>query len=259
MTRKLIFTVDLDRDVNLPLEGHVAAGSIDRGEGTSPRFSSAERGLHLLLDLLDEVGVTATFFVEGRTAETIDCSGLSGHCIGMHGYDHEDLTGVSTGADVDVEAVLSRGFEAVNDNIARPVCFRAPYMVCDDTILSAVSGLGVRHDSSVYHRPDEGLAPYLTSHDVIEHPVPKARDKDGRTIAAYLWPMHEGKRGPSDYVDMAASVDCPEFILATHTWHIVESRDAGLMSDDRVADNLANLRFVLEGIMDLGLAPRGLV
>ena len=31
MNRRLIFTVDLDRDVNLSIEGRVEAGSIDRG------------------------------------------------------------------------------------------------------------------------------------------------------------------------------------------------------------------------------------
>lgn len=259
MTRRLVFTVDLDRDVNLPLEGRVAAGSIDRGEGTSPRFSSAQRGLDLLLDLFDEVGVRATFFTEGRTAEVLDCSGLSGHCIGLHGYDHEDLTGASTGIPVDVPAVLTRGYDAVRDNIARPVCFRAPYMVSDDAILSALADLGIRHDSSVYRRPEEGLGPYTVEHGITEHPVPKSRDRSGRTIAAYLWPMHEGRRPPSDYIHMAEDLDVPEMVLATHTWHLVESRDGGPMSDDRVAENLAHVREVLVGIMDLGYTAEPLL
>lgn len=255
MSRRLVFTVDLDRDANLPLEGCIAAGSIDRGAGTAPRFSSAQRGLDLLLDLLDELGVTATFFVEGRTAETIDCSGISGHCIGLHGYDHEDLTGASTGVPVDVHDVLIKGYDAVSDNIARPTCFRAPYMAVDGSVMSVLQELGIRHDSSVYRRPAEGLAPYTVVDGVTEHPVPKATDRDGRTIAAYLWPMHEGRRGPGDYIDMAAGLDCPEFVLATHTWHIVESRDGGPMDDDRIRSNLGAVRDVLTGIIDSGFDP----
>ena len=73
MTRKLYFTVDADRDVNIPIPGSVAAGSIDRGSGTGPRFSSSERGMSVLVDLLDDIGVRGTFFLEGRTAEMADC------------------------------------------------------------------------------------------------------------------------------------------------------------------------------------------
>lgn len=255
MTRKLVFTVDLDRDANLPIEGCIAAGSIDRGEGTSPRFSSTERGLTLLLDLFDELGVEATFFVEGRTAEKVDCSTISGHCIGLHGYDHEDLTCASTGIDVDVHEVLSRGFDAVKDNISSPVCFRAPYMASNEAVMTAVSDLGILHDSSEYRWPDEGLAPFMTDQGVMVHPVPKTRDSSGRVIAAYLWPMHEGRRIPQDYIEMAASLDCSEFVLATHTWHMVESRDGGLMTEERIIENLEHTGDVIRGLLDSGMTP----
>jgi peptidoglycan/xylan/chitin deacetylase (PgdA/CDA1 family) len=252
MSRKLVFTVDLDRDVNLPLKGEVAAGSMDRGEGSSPRFLSSEEGLRILLELLDEIGVRSTFFVEGRTAETIDCASMSGHCIGLHGFDHEDLTGESTEVPVDVHNVLSRGFDAVSDNIARPVCFRAPYMRCDDSVLGVVKDLGIRHDSSVYRYPEEGQEPYMTQMGVMEHPVPKSRDQNGKVIAAYLWPMHEGKRIPEDYIRMASESTSSEFVLATHTWHMVETIGGGPMDDDEVCRNLAHVRDVLTGIMDSG-------
>ena len=255
MSRKLVFTVDLDRDVNISLKGEVAAGSMDRGEGPSPRFSSSEKGLRILLDLLDEIGVRSTFFVEGRTAETIDCTGISGHCIGLHGYDHEDLIGASTGVHVDVRDVLSKGFDAVSDNIARPVCFRAPYMCCDEGVLNAVRELGIMHDSSVYRHPDEGQEPYLTQTGIMEHPVPKTRDRNGKVIAAYLWPMHEGKRPPEDYIRMASESTSSEFVLATHTWHMVETIDGGPMDDGGIRRNLAHVREVLTGIMDAGYVP----
>lgn len=255
MTGRLVFTVDLDRDVNLPLQGESAAGSMDRGSGTSPRFSSAERGLSILLDILDDVGMKATFFVEGRTSETIDCSCLSGHCIGFHGYDHEDLTGASTGLDMsaeDVMRVMERGYDAVSDNVSRPVCFRAPYMVCNQTILDSLSKLGVGHDSSVY--ADPSVQPYVTEHGIIEHPVAKGRDPSGKTIAAYLWPMHEGKRRPGDYLDLASRYPDGDLILATHTWHMVERRDSGCMDDLDVAMNADAVRDVLTGIIDMGFS-----
>ncbi len=258
--RDLIFTVDLDRDVNLPRGGEFEAGSIDRGSGDSPRFSSADRGLSVLLDLLDDMGVTATFFVEGRTSEVVDCSRISGHCIGFHGYDHEDLTGASTGlrpTDGQLEGILRTGFEAVSDNVSRPVCFRAPYMSVDGRVLDAVSSLGIVHDSSFYAGPEVGA--YPLPNGMVEHPVPKGADRGGRTIAAYLWPLHEGRRVPQDYIDLAMSSDADEFVLATHTWHMVEGRDTGPMGRSEIESNADSVRRVLEGILDGGFRATALV
>lgn len=251
MTRRFLFTVDLDRDVNIQLEGRPEAGSIDRGQGTAPRFASAERGLHLLLDLLDDIGMKATFFVEGRTAQTIDCSVLSGHCIGFHGYDHEDMAKLN-----DPLRAMSEGYRAVKDNVSAPVCFRAPYMSADDRTFDALRELNIKHDSSVYSDP--GTAPYDIS-GITEHPVAKGKDRAGRTIAAYLWPLHEGKRIPSDYVELALSSGDNDFILATHTWHLVERRDSGPMSEEDVRRNISDVREALTGIIDSGYRPSGMV
>ena len=252
MSRKLYFTVDVDRDCNIPVRGTSVAGSIDRGAGESPRFSSSAEGLPVLADLLDDLGVRGTFFIEGRTAETIDCSCLEGHCIGLHGYDHEDLTGRETGVVPDVEAVLKKGFDAVTDAVSAPTCFRAPYMSADDRVLEAVRSLGIRADSSVYTAVGGPTAP-VGSSGMTVYPVPMAKDRNGKTIAAYLWPMHEGKRRPKDYIEMASGLD--HLVLATHSWHMTESRDGGTMSKDRAEENLRNVRAVLEGILDLGFEP----
>ncbi|MBE6528075.1 MAG: chitin deacetylase [Thermoplasmata archaeon] len=247
MTCRLVFTVDVDRDVNIHIDGTDAAGSIDRGSGTGPRFSSSERGLGIILDILDELGIRATFFVEGRTAETFDCSVISGHCVGFHGYDHEDLTLVK-----DLSDVMDRGYLAVKDRISAPTCFRAPFMSEDDRVLAELERLGIRHDSSVY--ADPGTLPYCIG-GITQHPVAKGRDADGRTIAAYLWPMHEGKRKPSDYIDLAASMDDGELVLSTHSWHMVERRDDGVMADDWVSGNARDVKHVIEGILDAGFVP----
>lgn len=247
MKRRLLFTVDLDRDVNMQVDGLDAAGSIDRGQGTSPRFSSSERGLELLLEMLDDIGMRATFFVEGRTSEMFDCSGVKGHCVGFHGYDHEDLTRVR-----DVHGVMERGYQAVSDNVSRPVCFRAPYMTADDRVMSELRALGIGHDSSVY--ADPRVQPYDVS-GIVEHPVAKGKDGNGRTMAAYLWPMHESRRPPEDYIWFAKTQCDGDLVIATHTWHMVESRDAGLMDDKRIEENLRDVREVLTGIADEGFTP----
>lgn len=249
MSRKLYFTVDVDRDCNIPLPGSSAAGSIDRGDGTQPRFSSSETGLPIIADLLDDLGIKGTFFLEGRTAELTDCGCVSGHCIGLHGYDHEDLTGKETGVIPDIAEVLRMGFDAVSDSVSAPTCFRAPYMTADDSVMSAVMGLGIRADSSVYTGIGGPTAPYRRNGMTV-YPVPKAKDSNGKTIAAYLWPMHEGRRIPDDYIGMAEHLD--HLVLATHSWHMVESRSDGPMSDRRASENADDVRRVLEGILDLG-------
>ena len=247
MTRRLIFTVDVDRDVNIRLEGQEAAGSTDRGSGTAPRFVSSDRGIGIIADLLDDIGIKGTFFVEGRTAEIADCSRLSGHCIGFHGYDHEDLTAVT-----DLESVMDRGYAAVADNVSSPVCFRAPYMTMDDRIYSELSRLGIRHDSSVYADPG---TPVYEVMGIMEHPVAKGRDGSGRNMAAYLWPMHEGRRGPADYVEFARGMDDGDLLISTHSWHMVETIGNGPMSEEEIGRNVSAVREALTGIIDEGFAP----
>lgn len=247
MTRKLMFTVDVDRDVNVQIEGSQAAGSLDRGQGTSPRFASTEKGLAILSDMLDDLGIRGTFFIEGRTAETVDCSILSGHCIGFHGYDHEDLTAVDG-----PRLVMDRGFTAVRDNVSKPVCFRAPYMRTNDSVIDELVRLGIRHDSSVY--ADPSTQPYNVK-GVMEHPVAKGTDDQGKTIAAYLWPMHEGKRRPEDYMALARACGDADLVISTHSWHMVESRDSGPMPSDMVQSNRAQVEDVLRMLMDDGFEP----
>lgn len=250
MSRKFFFTVDVDRDVNMQIPGEDAAGSLDRGSGTAPRFESSDRGLGILLDILDDIGMKATFFFEGRTAERIDCARASGHCIGIHGYDHEDLTSLS---DERLEEVVSASFDAVSDNAGVPICTRAPYMKADDRVLEAFRSIGLSRDSSVYVPVGGSTRPFDMG-GTIELPVPKAKDAAGRTIAAYLWPMHEGKRVPDDYISMAERVDGP-MVLADHSWHMVETREEGVMGPDWERRTAEQVRSVLEGIIASGCEP----
>lgn len=125
-------------------------------------------------------------------------------------------------------------------------------MSADSRVMGAVKALGIRADSSVYTDIGGPTAPFESSGMTV-YPVPKAKDRDGRTIAAYLWPMHEGRRRPEDYVEMAAPLD--HIVLATHSWHMTESRDGGMMPRDRAEENVRNVRAVVEGILDLGFEP----
>ncbi len=247
---KLYYTVDVDRDVNIQIPGRREAGSIDRGAGTAPRFGSSQRGLRNIIDMLDTLGMKGTFFIEGMTAEMIDCSNVHGHGIGIHGYDHEDLTQLS---DIELEETVRMAVDAVTDNAGRPTCTRAPYMTADFRVLKAFRDAGLRTDSSFYTPVGGTTQPYGID-GTVEVPVPKAKDASGRTIVAYLWPMHEGKRSPEDYIEMAKAIDGP-MVLADHSWHMVETRDGGPIGKEKEEQEIGKVTRVLEGIADLGFEP----
>jgi peptidoglycan/xylan/chitin deacetylase (PgdA/CDA1 family) len=256
MMRALCFTVDLDRDVNTPIQGSSAAGSLDFGNGTGPRFTSTEKGLHLLMELLDELGIKATFFAEATTLKMIGAD-LSKHDLGIHGVDHEDLSLIE-----DPEkkrSILKEACETVKEAAGRrPECFRAPYMKADNETIGMLPEFGISVDSSRYTKMSSSLVPKRMECGVWEMPVPEGTDANGKKIAAYLWPMHEQKREPSDYIRLASSMKEGAFVIATHTWHIVESRQKGIMTKAEIERNISNVREVLEGIADLDLVPKTL-
>ena len=251
--RALCFTVDLDRDVNIPVPGGSAAGSIDRGNGNSPRFGSAQKGLDVLLDILKRTGIRATFFAEGRTLESISAGGLSGHEVGVHGYDHEDMVSMNEN---EVRECLGKAVGSVRRVIGTdPMSFRAPYMKMNDVVLGVLPEFGIRYDSSMYVRQESSVRPFRLPNGIVEVPVSEGLDRSGKKIAAYLWPMHEGKRLPDDYVRMASEVKEGVYVIATHAWHMTESRDRGIMTREEAARNAENVRDVVEGIIAMGFEP----
>ncbi len=248
------FTIDLDRDVNVEVPNELAAGSLSRGGNSLPRFESTFMGLSLLSDLLDDIGIKATYFAEGRTLEKMsDVSGLSGHEVGVHGYDHENLTNLS---EDEIYSIVSKTAGIVFDKVGyHPKCFRAPYMNSSDSVLKAISRAGFSVDSSEYSELSDNVQPYEIYPGIIEVPVTEGKDINGKKIAAYLWPMHENKRIPEDYVNMANEIKSGVFVLATHTWHITESRSSGYFNKENLSRNLDAVSEVLSGILDAGFVP----
>ena len=252
MTKELCFTVDVDRDVNECVPGRRDA--ISKGFD-SARFTSSEKGADLLLDLLDEIGVKATFFVEARTLMSIDSS-FGDNEIAMHGFDHEDMTGEVSRiplSDDDLDDIMITSIATIRDGTGcSPKGFRAPYMRTDDNVMNALARCGMSYDSSLYADINKEFMPYDIGNGMKEIPVPVGTDDSGKKIFAYLWPMHEGKRSPDEYVRMSNIIENGVFVIATHSWHITESINDGKLDNERVKKNLDNIKEIITSILDNG-------
>lgn len=248
--RTVCFTVDLDRDVNVRPDNGGKAMSLDRGSGTRPRFVSSAKGVPILAEMLDDLHIKATFFAEATALrETEAFEHLGGHEIGLHGLDHEDLTSMTSD---NAEKTLQEASDIISDIAGkRPTGFRAPYMRMNESIYPILEKIGIRYDSSQYVDISPNVRPYKIG-NITEFPVTQGTDAYGKKIAAYLWPMHEGKRDPQDYIDLAMKMNDGVFVIATHTWHMVESREYGPMSDAEIEQNILNTWDVIEQLLDEG-------
>lgn len=85
-------------------------------------------GLRPLLDLLDEIGLRATFFVPGMTAdrypEAVRLCAERGHEIGSHGYGHLPVQGLS--AEQEEQELLAGLAALARITGERPVSWRSP-------------------------------------------------------------------------------------------------------------------------------------
>ncbi|MDR2866065.1 MAG: polysaccharide deacetylase family protein [Methanomassiliicoccaceae archaeon] len=253
MTRKLCFTADVDRDVNICIPGRIAAASM-RTDDNRARFTSSEEGVNILLDMLDDIGITATFFTEARTLENIDVQ-FGNNEVAMHGLDHEDMTGELSGVRISGEMIselMQRSSDIIRDRTGRAAKgFRAPYMRTNIEVMKMLPRFGIVYDSSMY-APIGAAAPYDTENGIKEVPVPESTDANGKRITGYLWPMHENVRGPDEFIRMAGEVRNGIFVLATHSWHMVESRSGGMMDAARREMNINDVRKTITSLLDSG-------
>jgi peptidoglycan/xylan/chitin deacetylase (PgdA/CDA1 family) len=169
MTAQVSITVDVDGEAGLPDGGR---GYEDRLSSRSERVFGVVRGLPRVLDVLDEFGVTATFYVPGVTAERhpdeLGALAAGRHEIGHHGYTHQrpdTLDAEAQRADVlDGAAALA----ALTGR--QPSGYRAPGWELTTATLDALVETGFAFDSSLMG--DE--SPYVVRTDagsLVELPV----------------------------------------------------------------------------------------
>lgn len=148
----LVLTIDFDGPSHDVGQGFVPLGSRSTG-----RYS-ARRGVPRHLDMLDRLGVKATFFVPGydaeRYPETIREIAARGHEIGAHGYLHERTLFPPE----EEERRLTLTHRILTELVGRaPVGWRSPSGQKTYTTLRVLSGLGYRYDCS----DKDSDAPYM--------------------------------------------------------------------------------------------------
>lgn len=129
-------------------ERHLPVYSVQRSDKTMALSFDAAWGnedTQRLIDILDEYGVTTTFFVVGdwvdRYPESVQALAEAGHEVMSHSSHHDHFSQLST-------AEITADLTACNEKIAAvtgvsPTLFRCPYGEYDDHVIKAVRALGM--------------------------------------------------------------------------------------------------------------------
>jgi polysaccharide deacetylase family protein (PEP-CTERM system associated) len=126
--------------------------SVDR---SAPITERAVRNTHVLLDFLEDLGVKATFFVQGKVAEVFpelirEVQAL-GHEIQSHGYSHTPVTMLNPHS---FREDLSRSINILEDITGQKItAFRAPDFSINGKnwwVLDVLADYGIQVDSSIF-------------------------------------------------------------------------------------------------------------
>lgn len=119
-----------------------------------------------ILDVLDQFGARATFFVLGSEAERyphlLRLIAGRGHEVGTHSYAHRNLTRLSGQS---VISELARADQVISQAVGtRPRDLRPPYGFVNDTVLDVAGQFGYRiilwtdeHDTRDWSRPNSSV------------------------------------------------------------------------------------------------------
>jgi peptidoglycan/xylan/chitin deacetylase (PgdA/CDA1 family) len=146
----------------------LARGEWPEGEPLGEHFT-VTRVLPRIIDLLEETGLRATFFVEGLNAElypeALRSIADAGHEVAYHGWRHE--TWSELGVDEE-RALLERGVRALTDLGLRPAGFRPPGGALTAASTRALGDLGFTYCSP--------------AGEVVE-------TRDGIIVLPFRWPL----------------------------------------------------------------------
>ena len=259
LTKKIVFTVDVDRDLAWHKQGTHEAVTKDKDKAL---FDATREGLTRLLEVLKDEGVPATFFFEAAAAQEINAREKNGlgklidakHEIAGHGFHHEDFTGSLTGVIMTrakKKAILKKSREALKKIFPkrRITGFRAPYLNYDDELFSLLGETGYSFDSSTYAK----LPRVEKRGKIFEIPLTEGVDARGKRMVSYLWPLMEGNRSVVEYDEFASRVlsQSDFLVVATHSWHAHLSIE-GRRPDTEIEQKLQDVGRVLRALGEQG-------
>jgi peptidoglycan/xylan/chitin deacetylase (PgdA/CDA1 family) len=256
----ILLTFDLDRDYPIERIGLFEAKSGIKSNTNELKIDAALKGTKVVLDLLDEFNIKATFFIEGVVIEEIQkidkiiCDRLKKHDIGSHSYAHEDLTGVKSKyipSKFEKEYVVKKSVEVLTTIFnSSPIGFRAPYLHLPDNFEPILSKLGFIYDSSQTIKQATSLEVKLIQNKFYSIPLSTGKDINNKPISGYLWQLHEGNRSVEEYlqfIDSQAKNDNIKYsLLATHPWHLfVNTLRRNYVDYQTAENNITQLRKLL--------------
>ncbi|TFG10949.1 hypothetical protein EU534_00410 [Candidatus Heimdallarchaeota archaeon] len=243
----IFICIDFDRDYAIPVEGYKHAVSSRLKDEhdeilRNPEFAISLKGTvessKLFFAYLIKNRIPATFYYEARPLHLFKKKYIKLFDLlkqpffehGLHGYDHEDLTGEDSGVKYSYEEeylLLKSAKEEVENLLTTNIYgFRAPYMRLSENTLDILSKLGFNYDSSVYKESETGINPYTISSKFLEFPViktPKRSSMEG--MYTYLWPLFEGRRTEEEIVQNYTQIvknsenEKSYISINLHSWH----------------------------------------
>ena len=162
-----LLPVTFDLDIETPFVGADPAVVARPGFLSQARYAPRV-GVPLILALLEDLDVAATFFIPGKSAEdfadTVRLIAGSGHEIAAHGYTHVAPSGLTREEERDQ---LERTLEILGGFGADVVGYRAPFFEASTNTVDLLGEYGLRYASGMM---DE-IRPYrYPDTDVIELP-----------------------------------------------------------------------------------------
>ncbi len=144
------FTLSIDWEDFGQLLGRDISGVV-----TPPLRGTIDRQTDIMLEMLDDTGKKATFFILGMLAQhrpdLVKKIGAEGHEIALHGQHHKNMRTLTR---EQVYKDLNDSKKLVTDIIGGPVLgYRAPYFSVDESnlyVLEILAELGLLYDSSIF-------------------------------------------------------------------------------------------------------------
>lgn len=177
-------------------------GKYHFGQVTEPLNGDIERQTAIMLDMLDETNVKATFFILGMLAKyrpgLVKQIAAKGHEIGIHGQYH---TAMFTLTPDEARKDLRESVDIVSNITGQKIYgYRAPFFSINETnlyVLEILTDLGLEYDSSIFPKkmPRYGIDWFSDKDALYDLPNGKQIVELPLTVAEYFnkkWPVSGG-------------------------------------------------------------------